>query len=69
MVTATPDWYADIVEFLTTQKLPKDWTKEEIRNVRASGRQFAVVGHRLFRLETDGLLRMCVSEIKVLTIL
>ena len=29
VVTATPDWYAGIVEFLTTQQLSAEWTKEE----------------------------------------
>ena len=29
LVTSSPDWYAGIVEFLTTQRLPVEWTKEE----------------------------------------
>ena len=69
VVTAKPKWYANIMEFLATQKLPEDWTKEERRNVRINSTNFAVVGHRLFRRETDGLLRRCMSEIKVSTIL
>ena len=43
VVTAKPDWYAGIVEFLTIQKLPDDWTKEERRNVRVNCRHFVVV--------------------------
>ena len=27
VVTAKPEWYAGIIEFLTTQKLPKDWPR------------------------------------------
>ena len=69
MVTAKPEWYAGIVEFLTTQKLPEDWTKEKRKNVRVNSRHFAVVGHRLFRRRTDGLLKRCVSKIEVPTIL
>lgn len=69
MVTAKPEWYAGIVEVLTTQKLPVYWTKEGRRNVRVNSRHFAVVGHRLFRRRTDGLLRRCVSEIKISIIL
>ena len=46
MITAKPEWYADIVEFLSTEKLPEDWTKEERKNVRVNSRYFAVVGYR-----------------------
>ena len=28
VVTTRPDWYVDIVEFLTTQTLPEEWSKE-----------------------------------------
>ena len=28
LVTSSLDWYAGIVEFLTTQRLPSEWTKE-----------------------------------------
>ena len=65
MITAEPDWYAGIVEFLTTQKLPEDWTKEKRRRVRVNSRHFAVTGHRLFRRGTNGLLRRCVLEVEV----
>ena len=69
MITVKPECYAGIVEFLATQKLSVHWTKEERKNVRVNSRHFAVVGHRLFRRGTDGLLRRCVSEIEVSTIL
>jgi len=69
VVTTQPEWYAGIVEFLTTQKLPGDWTKEDRRKVRVNSRHFAVVGHRLFRRGADGLLRRCVSEVEVPSIL
>ena len=49
VVTATPDWYVRIVEFLTTQRLPVEWTKEERMKVRVNSRHFAVIGNRLFR--------------------
>lgn len=69
VLTAKPEWYAIILEFLTTQKLPEDWTKEERRTVRVNSRHFAVVRHRLFKKGTDGLLRRCVSDIEVHIIL
>jgi len=69
VVTSTPEWYAGIVEFLTTHKLPKEWTKEERRKVRVNSRQFVVVGHRLFRRGSDGILRRCVSKTEVEAIL
>ena len=53
------------MEFLTTQKLPEDWTKEERRKIRINNRHFAVVGHMLFRRGANGLLRRCVSEVEV----
>ena len=57
------------MKFLTTQKLPEDWTKEESRRVRLNSWHFEVVGHRLFRRGADGLLRRCVSEVEVHSIL
>ena len=69
LVTSTPEWYVGIVEFLTTHKLPGDWTKEERRKVRINSRQFVVVGHKLFRRGADGLLRRCVSKTEVEDIL
>ena len=69
VITAKPEWYAGIVEFLTTQKLLEDWTKEEKKNVRVNNRHFAVVEHRLFRRGADGLHTRCVSGIEVPTIL
>ena len=69
VVTTTPYWYAGIVEFLTTQQLPDDWTEEERQKVRVNSRHFAVVGNRLFRREADGILRICASDVEVLDIL
>ena len=69
VVTTTPYWYAGIVEFLTTQQLPDDWTEEERQKVRVNSRHFAVVGNRLFRREADGILRRCASDVEVLDIL
>ena len=69
VVTAYPEWYAGIVEFLTTQQLPDDWSKEERRKVRENSQKFAVMGHRLFRRGTDGVLRRCVAATEVPTIL
>ena len=62
LVTSSPDWYAGIVEFLTTQRLPTEWTKEERRKVRVNNRHFAVIGIRLFGRRADSILRRCVSE-------
>ena len=69
VVTTRPDWYAGIVEFLTTQTLPKEWSKEKRRKVRINSRHFMVLGHRLFRRGTDGLLRRYVSATEVPSIL
>ena len=69
VVTAESDWYADIVEFLTTQKLPENYTNVERRNVRVHSRHFAVIVYRLFKRGADGLLRRCVSKVEVSSIL
>ena len=69
VVTATPDWYAGIVQFLTTQQLPEDWSKEERRKVRVNSKHFAVVGTRLFRRGFDTILRRCVSQVEISDIL
>lgn len=65
VVTARPDWYAGIMEFLTTQQLSGEWTKKERRNVRVNSRHFALVSHRLFRRGADGLLKRSVPEVEV----
>ena len=69
VISATPDWYAGIVEFLTTQQLPPEWTKDERRKVRVNSRHFAVVDNRLFMREADTTLRKYVSQIEVPDIL
>jgi len=46
-----PEWYPDIVEFLTTQQLSGKWTKEDMRNVRVNSNHFVeigVIGHRTY---------------------
>ena len=65
VVTSTPEWYAGIVKFLTTHKLPKEWTEEKKRKVRVNRRQFVVLDHRLFKRGSDGLLRRWVSKTEV----
>ena len=57
VVTATSDWYAMIVQFLITQQLPAEWTKEERRKVRVNSRHFAVEGNRLFKRGANTILR------------
>ena len=69
LVTSSPDWYAGIVEFLITQRLSIEWTKEARRKVRVNSRHFAVVGNRLFMRGAYGILRRCVSEVEVPDIL
>jgi hypothetical protein len=72
VVTVQPEWYIGIVKFLTTQKLSGEWTREDKRGqeeVRVNNIYFAVIGHKLFRRRADGLLRRCVSEVEVPSIL
>ena len=44
VATSRAEWYADIVEFLMTHKLPEEWTTEKRRKVRVNSRQFVVFG-------------------------
>jgi hypothetical protein len=69
IVTAYPEWYAGIVEFLTTQQLSSEWSKEEKRKIRVNSQNFAVVGFRLFRRGADGVFRRCVAATEIPTIL
>lgn len=69
MITVKPKWYAGIVEFMTTQKLPENWSREEKRKVRINSRHFLVMGNRLFRRGVDVILRRCVSKTEVESIL
>jgi len=69
VVTSHPEWYAGILEFLTTQQLPVYWLREQRRKVRVNSRYFIIVGHRLFRRRTDGLPCRCVVVMEVPTIL
>lgn len=69
VVTAQPEWYAGIVEFLTTQQLPVEWSREKRHKVRVYSQHFVVVGNKLFRRGADGLLRRCMGAAEVPTIL
>ena len=68
VVTITPDWYAGIMKFLTTQQYSDNWIKEVRRKVRVNNRHFAVIGNRLLR-EADGILKRLLSEVKIPDIL
>jgi len=61
--------YAGIVEFLTTQQLFGEWTKEDMRKVRVNSRHFAVIYNRLFRRGAEGMFRRYVSAVEVPSIL
>ena len=65
LVTSTPDWYVGIVEFLTTQRLLVEWTKEDMGKVKVDSRHFAVIDNMLFRRGADTILQRCVSEAEV----
>ena len=43
LVTAKADWYANIVEFLKTQQLTGDWTKEARKKVTVNSRHYAMI--------------------------
>ena len=49
--------------------MPGNLTKEERSKVRVNSKHFAVLGNRLSRRGTDRLLRRCVSEVEVSSIL
>lgn len=69
LVTARPLWYAGIVDFLTTQQFSPEVSKEERRKIRVNSRRFVVLGNRLYRRGLDGILRRCVVEAEVESIL
>lgn len=69
LITARPTWYAGIIEFLTTQQLSPEMPKEERRKIRVNSRHFVVLGNRLYRKGLDGVLRRCVMEEEVPSIL
>lgn len=69
LVTARPAWYSRIIEFLTTQQLPVDLSKDERQKIRINSRHFVVLGNRLYRRGLDGVLRRCLMEDEVPSIL
>lgn len=54
VVSAQPEWYADIVKFLTTQQLSREWTKDDRKKIRVNSRHFAVIYHRMLWRGADG---------------
>lgn len=69
LVTSQPTWYAHIIEFFTTQQLPLEWSKEARRKIRVNSRRFVVIGNILYHRGIDGILRRCVIENEVSSIL
>ena len=65
VVTTQSDWYANVVEYLTTQQLLRKWPKEERRKVEVNSIHFAQIGHRLFRKGTDRLLKRSMSYVEL----
>jgi hypothetical protein len=68
-ISSSPLWYNHISEFLATQQLPTDLSKEERRKVRVNSRHFALLGGRLYRRGIDGILRRCVDASEIPAIL
>ncbi|XP_073394449.1 uncharacterized protein [Physcomitrium patens] len=62
LVTTRPAWYSRIIEFLTTQQLLVDLSKDERRKIRVNSHHFVVLENRLYRRGLDGVLRHCVME-------
>ena len=66
VVTSKPEWYAGIIEFLTTQQLLGELTKEDWRKIRVNSRHYAVIGHKLFRRGMDGYYGVMYLRLKCL---
>jgi len=56
-----PAWYEHIVEFLSTEQLPKGLSKNERRKVRVNSTHFALISGKLYRKGVDGLLQRCLT--------
>ncbi len=58
-----------IVEFLTTQQLSIELSKDKRMKIRVNSRYFVVIGNRLYCRSVDGMLRKCVTIKEIPTIL
>ncbi|KAH9671232.1 hypothetical protein KPL70_017283 [Citrus sinensis] len=62
-------WYADIVNYLVTGKLPEHWTKQDKAKFFAKIKNFFWDDPYLFKYCADQIVRRCVPENEILNIL
>jgi hypothetical protein len=62
-------WFADMTKYLATRKLPSHLSPHEKRKIITQSANYSWVGHDLFRIGPDLIIRRCVQEDEVPKIL
>ena len=58
-------WYADIVNYLCSKQLPPDYSSQQKKRFFASLKNFLSDDPLLFKRCHDGIIRRCVPEVEV----
>ena len=58
-------WYADIVNYLCSKQLPPDYSLQQKKRFFASLKNFLWDDPLLFKQFPDGIIRRCVPEVEV----
>ena len=62
-------WYAHVVNYLVSNQIPKDWTKQKVDKFMSNIKFYHWDDPLLFRESPDGIWRRCVAQDEALKIL
>jgi len=65
-ITAKPSWFADIENYLSSRKLPSQFTKKQKRKIIRERSRYSWVNGDLFYTSSDLIIRKCVREDEIL---
>jgi hypothetical protein len=62
LISASDEWYGDIIVYLQTQKFRPDTSHSEQKRIRYQAKDYMIVGDTLYRRGVDTVLRRCLTH-------
>jgi hypothetical protein len=62
LVQVADEYFADIIDFLSTGLAPREFNTVQKNNLVAKGADYQLIAGHLYKLGSDNILRRCVTE-------
>ena len=69
MSLVAPKWAEALVEYMTTNVVPKKMGKVRQRYLQKQSQDYCIIANQLYHRGKDGSLRICITEAKYLEVL